>query len=569
VPSTRATTTRPTDRELDPDAIQWVEATLAGMDDTRRLRALFALAAFSDSPAELDELARHQPGAVMLAGAADATATRRAVERLQAGQSLPLLIAGDIEGGLWNPAGLSATPSPLALAAADDPALTAALAAAAARQARAAGYNWTFAPVLDLNVAWRSAIVGTRSYGADAGRVLAHARAYVQGMQSEGVACTAKHWPGEGQDERDQHLLTTWNPQSMGEWDSSHGNLYRGLIEAGVMGVMAGHIAFPAGCDDHPALAAHPASVNPALNQGLLRKRMGFTGLLVSDATLMAGLAGQMPRDELVTAVIAGGCDMLLFSLDPAADLRALQQALAEGRLTTRRVEEAVRRQLEMKARLGLHRTTPAPATLQDINHLDELVDRACAQAVTLVRDAGVLPLSPARHRRIAVYEQAGKPMLPGMVAPTITALMAALRDRGFEPFHAAPNQPLDLTRCDLVLYVVTQESAPTLGRTGLDWTALQGDFPWSMQRHWHVVPAVLVSFGHPYLLIDAPQVPVYVNAYSALAPMQRAVVAALTGAAPFTGRNPVDPFCGLPQAAFTAISPLPKQARTAARSPA
>ena len=547
---------------LDADAQLWVDRTLDAMDEDTRLRALFALGVFSDHPAMVDAVARHQPGAVVLMGSETATAARQTVARLQAAQSLPLLVAGDIEGGLWNPGCLSPAPSPLAMAAADDPTLTAELAAAAARQARAVGFNWTFAPVLDLNTAWRSAIVGTRSYGSAVDRVLAHAQAFVQAMQSAGVACTAKHWPGEGQDDRDQHLVTTRNPQTLAEWQSTYGRLYQGLIDAGVLGVMAGHIAFPAGSASQADRAEHPASLNPALNNDLLRGRLRFDGMLVSDAMLMAGLVGQMPRAALAAALVAGGCDMLLLSLDPEADLQALRQALNDGRLSRERVAEAVHRQLVLKAKLGLHR--PQAVVEPMTQQLEALVDRACARAVTLVRDTGVLPLRPDRHRRIAIYEQAGRPMLPGLLAPTIEPLLAALREAGFEPFRALPNQPLNLPSCDLVMYVVTQESAPTLGRIGLDWTALHGDFPWSMQRHWHTVPTVLLSFGHPYLLLDAPQVPVCVNAYSALAPMQRAAVAALTGHLPFTGRSPVDPYAGLPESAFTAVMPTRTLAQTA-----
>jgi beta-N-acetylhexosaminidase len=156
--------------------------------------------------------------------------------------------------------------------------------------------------------------------------------------------------------------------------------------------------------------------------------------------------------------------------------------------------------------------------------------------------------------------------MLPGMEAPTIEPLMQALRARGFEPTRGERNRPVIPTEADLILYVVTQESAPTLSRVGLDWTLLHGDFPWSMVRYWHDVPTVLLSFGHPYLLFDAPQVPACVNAYSALAPMQAAVVNALCGSAPFTGRSPVDAFCGLPPAAFR--GPHATCLRDAAESP-
>lgn len=542
----------PTDSRLpypmDDDARDWLNRTHGSLDLDAKLRQLFALMFLGESPAEMQQLREFMPGAVVRMPGPDGQAAARATHEVQAASEVPLLVAGDLEGGLWYPGGLTPMPSPMSLAAANDPELTRRVAAAMARDARASGYNWSFAPVVDINAAWRSTVVGTRSYGTDVDLILAHARAYVAGMQGEGMACTGKHWPGEGQDERDQHLLTTTNPQTIEDWALSYGRLFGGLIDAGVMSIMSAHIALPAAVAD-AARKQLPASLCRPLNVELLRQGLGFRGLIIADASFMGGVTGQMRRSDLVPAFIAAGCDMIMFSADPAQDLLHLKQALADGRLSVEQVDEAVYRQLALKASLGLNRrhraAVPAPA------ERDDLVRAVCRRAVTLVKNEGVLPLRTDRHRRVVVMEQAGRPMLPGMERPSIEPLLAALRSQGFEPRRHTRNAPVMERETDLLLYVVTQESAPTLGRIGLDWDTLHGEFPWSMSRYWNDVPAVMVSFGHPYMLFDAPQVPAYINAYTALPAMQVAVVAALCGAMPFTGRSPVDPWCGLPPEAF------------------
>ncbi|RZM11506.1 MAG: glycoside hydrolase family 3 protein, partial [Pedobacter sp.] len=161
-----------------------------------------------------------------------------------------------------------------------------------------------------------------------------------------------------GYDDRDQHLVTTVNPLSMAEWERSFGRLYRAAIEAGVLSVMSAHIALPAFVRALDPQAGpevfRPASLSRHLNIDLLRRELGFNGLIVSDATGMAGLNDWGPRDQVLPELIISGCDVILFSNDPNGDLMRLVKAVADGRLSQERVDEAVTRVLALKAALGL-----------------------------------------------------------------------------------------------------------------------------------------------------------------------------------------------------------------------
>jgi beta-N-acetylhexosaminidase len=297
-----------------------------------------------------------------------------------------------------------------------------------------------------------------------------------------------------------------------------------------------------------------PASVSRHLNEDLLRGDLGFRGLIVSDATPMAGLGSWSKRSQHLPELVSAGCDVILFSDDPDRDLGFLKAALADGRLSAARVDEAVTLQLALKAALGLHTGGIAAAFVPTAADR-ALVDGSLRAAPTLVKDVqGLLPLSAARHRRVLV-------LTPGIVFPFQNdplpfALPDMLRAEGFEvtlhdaaqPFATADVSP---DRFDLVLYLFGDETLLTRGRIFLDWRALTGHFGLAMQRHWHEVPTLLVSFGYPYLLYDAPRMPTVVNAYCTTDSMQRAVCDLLLGHGDWRGVSPVDAFCGLQDARY------------------
>lgn len=547
---------------LDNEAIAWVEGWLGRLSTEQKVRQLFNLAAHGDDEASVAALAGHGVGGVTRFGGSDLEASWRATRRLVEASEIPLLISGDIEGGAIGLPFGTRLPNQLGLAATGSLALAEEAVAVLATEARALGYNWTFTPVVDINAAFRSAIVATRSYGSEVDTIAAHAEVNVRTFQRHGLAATAKHWPGEGYDDRDQHLVTTLNPLDMDAWHARFGRLYRGLIDAGVLSVMSAHIALPAYARQHGATGlevCRPACVSHLLNQTLLRDELGFNGLIVSDASGMAGLSAWADRATCVPEVIANGCDVLLFPSPFEADFGHVMRALSDGRLTEARVEEAVTRVLGLKAALGLHRQTldellppleHARAVVRQPAHL-EVERRVASASVTCVKDVhATLPLRLAQHRRIVLVTDPTRGGFAGQ-PPAELHIGRLLAAQGFEVRNFDPAQPPTPADTDLVLYLLAQESLLVQSHIYLDWARLHGHWAMGMRRYWHDLPCVLVSLGHPYYLYDAPRMPCVVNAYTAAQPVQEAVVRKLLGEEPFTGISPVDAFCGLPDAAY------------------
>ncbi|WP_431297672.1 glycoside hydrolase family 3 protein [Tabrizicola sp. BL-A-41-H6] len=541
---------------LDPAGREWVRATLSGMTEAAKVRHLFVHSVHGSGPDEVARLTALQPAGFTKFFGTDAKAELDTLDALRAGAVIPYLVSADLEGSRMSLPFGTEVPNPLALAAVDDVQASEAVARIMAEEARAAGINWSFTPVIDINALFRSAIVATRGLGSDPARINAHALAHIRGLQGHGVAATAKHWPGEGHDDRDQHLLTTINPLSLAEWEATHGALYRSMIEAGVMAVMAGHIAFPAyvlAHDPNAGLEAYrPASTSPLLNQTLLRGELGFNGVIVSDATPMAGFGSWANRDEMLPEVVSSGCDAILFSDEPEADIARIEAALDDGRLARDRLDLAMVRVLGLKAALSLHETgkTPADRTrLFNPTNAQE-AEAVTARAPTLVKDVrGILPLSPDRHRRVLICTTGIITPLHGAGAAMVFPDL--MRAEGFDVTLYAPEARPDPRDFDLMLFLMGEETLLTRGRIFLDWNRLMGGLHGAMRRYWHQVPTALISFGYPYYLYDAPRMPCVVNAYATMDTMQRATLDCLLGRAPFLGQNPVDPFCGLPDARF------------------
>ena len=548
---------------LDEQAIAWVRRTRAALSLDDKLRQLLCEASFGDDPVQAAALGRARLGGVTRFVGADLEAAWKATRILVESAQVPMLVAGDLEGGGIGMPCATAVPNQLGVAACDSADMAAEVASVMAREGRALGFNWAFGPVLDINARHRSAIVATRSFGSDPERIRRLARAHVIALQREGVAATLKHWPGEGHDDRDQHLVTTLNRLSVPDWEASFGRLYRSLIADGALSVMSAHIAMPAWAERFGASGLErfrPASISRPLNEGLLRETLGFNGLIVSDATTMAGLGSWGPRDTVIPEVVANGCDMVLFSFEPEADVARLARALDDGRLPLARVDAAVTRVLALKAALGLHRKTidellppleQARKTIRSAAH-QATAARAAQASITLVKDAhGLLPLNPKRHRRIVMVADETRAGFVNQPSPRELELAGLLAERGFEVRRHDPHRPPTSQDTDLLLYVFAQESVYTQSNIFLDWRRVTGSADAAMRRHWHELPCLLVSFGHPYYLFDAPRMPCVVNAYSAIEPVQQALVDCLLGDEPFIGVSPVDATCGVPDAAY------------------
>jgi len=549
--------TMPDPLALDAAGRAWVERILAGLSTEAAIAQLFVLSSREDTPEECATLSGFRPGGIHRFPVRDLGQAVDATRRLIESADIPLLLSGDIEGGTASSPFATPLPNQMGIAACDDLTLSAAVAEVIARESSALGYDWSFTPVVDLNIAFRNAVVGSRSYGSDVDRVLAQARTYVRVLQAHGIAATAKHWPGDGIDDRDQHLTTSVNSLAPAVWDDSFGRIFRRLIADGVMTIMSAHIALPAyaaqsGVTGRERFA--PASVSHLLNQRLLRDELGFRGLIVSDATVMGGLTSWLDRREAVPAVIQNGCDVFLFSRDAESDMALMLQGLRDGRLSEVRLQEAVRRILSLKAALGLHRRTPdqrlgsieaVRAALRSDHHL--AVSRiAAGKSITLVKDSqNLLPLDPVRHRRVTIIADQGWTFFAGAVERSFDPLLEEMRARGFECRAFDPEAPPTADDTDLLIYLVGQEATPSIGQIHLDFARMHGGMRRAMMQFNREMPTLLLSFGQPYYLRDAANFATCVNAYASLEIVQRELVARLTGALPFEGVSPVDALCG------------------------
>ncbi|MEO7680696.1 MAG: glycoside hydrolase family 3 N-terminal domain-containing protein, partial [Sphingomonas sp.] len=198
LPALEHANTMPDPLALSPADRLWVERTRDSLGTEARIAQLFVLSSREDTAEETAGLSAFAPGGIHRFPSGDLAAAWRATRDALDRAEVPLILSGDIEGGTTSYPFATHIPNQMGIAACDDLALSEELAAIVARESRALGYNWSFTPVVDINRAFRNAIVGTRSYGAETDTVMAQARAYVRVLQAHGIAATAKHWPGDG-----------------------------------------------------------------------------------------------------------------------------------------------------------------------------------------------------------------------------------------------------------------------------------------------------------------------------------------------------------------------------------
>lgn len=551
---------------LNQEDIQWVRETIAAMSEEEKIGQLFVPIGFSSDPNYLQhQLLRYHIGGIMYrpGEAKDMQACHR---YLQAHSKIPLLISANLEsGGIGIASDGTAFGSQLQVAATGDAENAYRLGKVSCAEGRAVGCNWAFAPVVDIDMNWRNPITNTRTYGADAEKVLCCGLAYMRAAQEEGVAVSVKHFPGDGVDEVDQHILTSVNTLSCDAWDQTFGQVYQGMIDAGALSVMVGHIALPAYQRAiNPAFpdALVPATLSPELLGGLLRQRLSFHGLIVTDSTCMVGFSCAMERARAVPYAIEAGCDMFLFNKDLAEDYAFMLEGYRSGILSQGRLQEALERILAMKAALGLHRKpvdglvpTEEALSILSCDAHRRWADACAADAVTLVKDTQqLLPLKPAAHRKV-LLEVLGDFPSSGRVTETFSALLEK------EGFAVTLYEREDFTRADfsvhtfresydLVIYLANVENASNKVTNRLDWFTFFGNgnnVPWFVEER----PVLFVSLANPYHLVDVPMVKTYVNCYANHDAMLEALMEKLMGRDDFRGESPVDPFCGKPYLAY------------------
>lgn len=531
---------------LSDEQIKWVSDTLAQMTDEQKAGQLFTVHAPEYGVKELETLVSdYHVGGVFFRTMAEETLKKKwkSLDKLA---RIPLLKTADLEdGGIGMNADGTYYASQMQVSAAADLEETRRFAAVCAVEGRRAGCNWNFGPVADIDFNPQNPITNVRSFGSDPERVCRNVVAAVKAMQSYGMAATCKHFPGDGVDYRDQHLHPTYNTLNAVEWYSTYGLIYMSAIEAGVMTVMAGHIAAPFVEMDAERTKSFadclPASQSRTLIEEVLRKKLGFNGLVITDATIMGGYTMTMPRKQALAASVMAGCDMFCFAANIYEDIEYIIESVKDGTITRERLDEAVIRILALKRKLEDDKTE-----LPEIP-VSEWRMECADKSVTLVKDSQKLvPVSPKEYPEIKLVT-VGEDKLRegGSLKATAKEYLEA---NGFKVSLYEPKKmegftvkTLDENRLTLMLAnIPTFPNNPT---TRLMWDKY---FASDLPRFLCDEKCAMISFGNPYHMQDVPRIRTYINAYTPTTATIEASLEKLLGKSEFKGISPVDPFCGL-----------------------
>lgn len=549
---------------LNDQDIDWVYKTQENMSLVQKVGQLFCII-FRE--AELSELDVNfnilEPGGCMYRPLSIDKALPF-TQALRKRTNIPMLLAANLEkGGNGILEEGTLVGSPMEVAATNDVEMVEKMALVCAREAKTIGANWAFAPIIDIDDNFRNPITNTRTFGSDIERVQYMGRAYLKTIQDNGLASSIKHFPGDGQDERDQHLVTSVNTMTCEEWDSSYGKMYKSCIDDGALTCMIGHIMQPAYSrrlnPEIKDVDILPASLSKELMQGLLREQLGFNGLIVTDATTMAGFTIPMSREKAVPYSIEAGADMFLFSRNLEEDFQFMLNGVKRGILSLERLDQAVTRILATKAALGLHREVEeldleqAKKIVGCQEHKDWALE--CAdKAITLVKNKeNILPITKEKYKKILYYKIEPESGGAGQykVVEACDKVANLLRDQGFDIDYYVPptgkegktEKYKDITeKYDLIIYVANMSTKSNQTMVRIEWAQPMGA---NCSHYQNDVPTMFISLENPYHLLDVPRMQTFINTYSSNDAALKALVDKLMGRSEFKGINPIDPFCG------------------------
>ena len=579
---------------LDDEGVKWVEDTIASMSTEEKIGQLF----FNMGSSRTEEYLKMTVDKYHIGGIRYNPATAAEVHEqnriLQENSKIPLIIACNTEKG-GNGACVDGTfiGEQTKIGATDNVKYAKALGKMSNTEAAAIGCNLSFAPVSDVYYNWHNPVVGLRTYGNDPERVMRMTQAYLEGAHEvPGFCCAAKHFPGDGLDDRDQHVANSVNTFSCEEWDATFGKIYANLIDNGLEAIMAGHIMLPSYTRAmNPGIADDdimPATLSKELLTDLLKGKMGFNGMVLTDASHMVGMTCRMKRRDMIPAAIAAGCDMFLFFNDMDEDFASMMEGYKSGVITEERLSDALHRILGLKAHMGLHKKAktelvpPAEKIAEVVGCAEHKAMQAeiAREALTLVKykDEDVLPITPERYKRIMIVYVTGleakglgaalKALAKGKKT-SADLLKEKLEAKGFEvrlyesPLEKMQKRVAAGEKVDFNMYfagkdtisefvgaqdlIITRVEGPggfqAVARPGFGMTKGGGEIPWYVFE----LPVVVVGCMQPTILADIPQARTYINTYDALpATLDALVDAFAAGKDAFKGKDPIDSFCGL-----------------------
>ena len=486
--------------------------------------------------------------------------------RMQEHAKIPLLMSLDAETGIGQRfEDTTNFPWAMALAATGDPELARRMGVVAGREARAIGIRQIFAPVLDVNNNAANPVINVRSFGENPQDVAKFGVAYIDGIQSQCVIATAKHFPGHGDTAVDSHRGLPIVDVTRTRLNELELMPFKSAVDAKVGAVMVAHIALPqidnevakplpnyqggdaeAGAEIRVENATIPATLSHSVQTGILRKDLGFDGLIVSDALSMSGLTVYYTQEEAGVRALLAGTDILEKPLDVDAMIRGLKVAVASGRVPMSRLDDAVTRQLAWKHQLGLfkERFTPLDQIDRIVSNSETstLTDEIAAKSITLVRsEAGALPLD--RSKKIAVLGVSNGFDGGAVMNPFVSALRSGgakvstgyVQENSMQPqIDAARKAVAEADVVVIGLYGRVRSGAKNSAGIPENGAAIVREALASGKT------VIGVSFGNPYILSSFPEMNTYLVAYGDMPSLQRAAARSILGTQDVTGKLPI-----------------------------
>ena len=478
----------------------------------------------------------------------DPHAYRKFVEKQASFYKIPPLIAGDLEaegaGNLFE--GCSVTCRPPAIGAANSEELAYELTKSFSREMRSIGANWRWAPVIDIGGRYSGTVMRSPTPD-DPERMIKLTLAHIKASQAEGVAATAKHFPSGGfkGNYRDSHFCPTWNPLSFEEWWEAQGKIFDALIKGGVDSVMISHSGFPAVDDSLVKGRYRPASVSKKIVTDLLKGKMGFKGVAITDGIPMAALLGSYDTyDELIEELVNAGNDVLLGVFPAAGDI--IEKAVKEGRIAESRIDDACQRVLDMKEKIGLFEDSywDLPYTLEECVEETARINKEIARrAITKIRDRNnLLPVDKSKVKNVTIvcttYGNA--------FFNNLQTMKACFEERGIKVNlqrrieSAAEMSRID-KESDLIIYAAYVAMHQPKGFVTLydeDLCTYRYAFTKGKEK------SIGVSMGYPHLHFDVMgNADTFINTYGKSSALMEAFVEAVLGEVPIVGESPVQPY--------------------------
>ncbi|MCU7496433.1 MAG: serine hydrolase [Ignavibacteria bacterium] len=462
--------------------------------------------------------------------------------KLQRLSGLPLLISADYERGVgMRLKDAVEFPYNMAVAAADDTALTYMMGKIIGQETRAIGVQQNYAPMVDINNHARNPIINIRSYSEDKDIIDRHMLAFMKGMEEENVLTTAKHFPGHGATDLDSHRDLPLLSQSRKSFETNDLVPFEKAISAGVKSVMVGHLEVPA----YEPKRGLPATLSRNIITKLLKDQLGFNGLIVTDAMNMHGLTKHFKSGPAALKAVQAGNDIILFPPDESKAISAIYNAVESGKLKESRIDYSVRKILAAKKWLHLdnNRYVDIDSVSRSLNSKSHirLAQDIADKSITLVKNtASLVPVNPANYSSVACIT------LSDLSAPAPYYFEKLVKERFNNVRHVSLgktstgrefNEAMEAVRSsDLVLVPIFVKVKAFTGSIGMPEEEIKLVKALSELKK----PVIFMSMGNPYILSNFPEAPNYLCSYGDPKVSQIAMMKAITGEVDITGKLPI-----------------------------